>query len=393
MNQLVDCIKHPIMQKNLETHRIYNRDSFFGYGMSFHQEPISPSLPNHKLVYPRIEIEPDSPSVDAGLETNQRVVAVNNKYVNEHFHSLDDVAQEIEESYYDKHFTDITVMSADLWSKIISNPIYVSEIVKISPEPVQAIEKPVRESAMIQEEVEPTRVRLIKLERTSADKQFGFDCKTIKPEMRYVASNVQPNLPAHRAGLRDNDNILEVNGEPIHKLEHEKVIKKIKSRADQVDLLVVSDLDEYYRIVNSYKKEELKVAESPKSSHAEVNIDLRVPNHVHYYEVKRDPDYKGLGISLTPSGVISFIEPNSPSFKAGLKKDQRFVEIDGLNVRNKTNQEISKLIQGKDNLVIGVIDIDEEAHREFEDSNVSKLPSDVIIGSVSSSTGKKIQGI
>ncbi|RMZ94649.1 Na(+) H(+) exchange regulatory cofactor NHE-RF3, partial [Brachionus plicatilis] len=341
----------------------------------------------------RIEIEPDSPSVDAGLETNQRVVAVNNKYVNEKFYTLDDVAQEIEESYYDKHYTDITVMSADLWSKLINSPIHISEIVRVSPETVEAVEKPIVET-IADDQAETTKVRLIKLERTYGDKQFGFDCKTLKPEMRYVASNVQPNLPAHRAGLRNNDNILEVNGEPIHMLEHEKVIKKIKSKDDQVDLLVVSDVNEYYRIVNSTKKEEVVSAESPKSSHAEVNIDLRVPNYVRYYEVKRDPSYKGLGISLTPSGVISSIEASSPAFKAGLKKDQRFVEIDGVNVKNKTNQDISKLIQGKDSLVIGVVDVDEEveeAEKEKEYSSASNLPSEVIIGSISSKTGKKIQ--
>lgn len=390
MNELVSCIKHPKMQTNLETRRLYNRESFFGYGMSFHQEPISPSLPHHKLVYPRIEIEPDSPSVDAGLVTDQRVVAVNNKFVNEQFHTLDDVAQEIEESYYSKNYTDITVMKADLWSKLFNNQIHVSEIVKMSPEPVQAID---RVEIVKTEPIEPTKIRLIRLERTSADKQFGFDCKTIKPEMRYVANNVQPNLPAHRAGLRNNDNILEVNGEPIHNLEHEKVIKKIKSKIDQVDLLVVSDLNEYYRIVNSYKKDTVELTESPKLSHDEVNIDMRIPNNVHYYEVKRDPNYKGFGINLTPSGVISSVEANSPSQKAGLKKDQRFVEIDGVNVRNKTNQDISKLIQGKDKLVIGVINLDEEAQRETYDNFETKLPSQVIVDSISSSTGKKIQGI
>ncbi|CAF0708112.1 unnamed protein product, partial [Brachionus calyciflorus] len=425
MTLLDQNIKHPKLQERIQTYRVYNRESYFGYGMSFHQEPISPSLPTHKLVYPRIELEPDSPSVDAGLTSDQRVVAVNGKLLNADFYTLDDVAQEIEESYYERQFTDITVLSPELWNTFMENPLYINEIIKVEKveksDPKNALaaltsfvihgneekvqQKPVFEVPVITtkeipvDDFDPKKTRLIHLVRNPTDTQFGFDFKTIKPENRYVASNVQPNLPAHRAGLKDNDYILEVNGESILDIEHDAVVKKIRSKPDQVDLLVITDLDEYLSIVNKAKLQKDRLQSRPvEVSGDEVNLDLRIPsNSVKYYTVTVDPNYKGLGISLAPNGVISSIEPKSPSGKAGLRKDQKIVEVDGIDVRDKSNTEIAKIIKSKESLVIGVIDVDSRDSSPSrviptkDDNSGLKSPSQVLLNSVSSATGQKLK--
>jgi len=60
-----------------------------------------------------------------------------------------------------------------------------------------------------------------------------------------VANNVRPDFPADKAGLRDGDYILEVNGESIDNTEHGNVVNKILAQPTQVDLLVVADLNSY----------------------------------------------------------------------------------------------------------------------------------------------------
>ncbi len=56
---------------------------------------------------------------------------------------------------------------------------------------------------------------------------------------------MRPDYPADRAGLRDGDYILEVNGESIDSIEHDSVVSKISAQPTQVDLLVVADLQAY----------------------------------------------------------------------------------------------------------------------------------------------------
>ena len=84
--------------------------------------------------------------------------------------------------------------------------------------------------------------RLCRLTRSNRSDPYGFDFKTLKSEGRHVANNVRPGLPADRAGLRDGDYILEVNGESLEGMEHDAVVNKISKNPNQVDLLVVGDL-------------------------------------------------------------------------------------------------------------------------------------------------------
>ena len=68
------------------------------------------------------------------------------------------------------------------------------------------------------------------------------------------------------------------------------------------------------------------------------------------------PEFNGLGISLAANGVINSVEPNSPAERAGLKKDNKIVEVNGIDVRNLTNKEIAKAIkENEKNLQIGVV--------------------------------------
>lgn len=74
------------------------------------------------------------------------------------------------------------------------------------------------------------------------------------------------------------------------------------------------------------------------------------------HELKLIPEFNGLGISLASNGVINAVEPNSPADRAGLKKDSKIVEVNGVDMKNKTFKEIAKAIkENEKNLQIGVV--------------------------------------
>ncbi len=86
-------------------------------------------------------------------------------------------------------------------------------------------------------------------------------------------------------------------------------------------------------------------------------MDARIPStEITYHRVQLLPGFKGLGISLTPNGIINAIEPNSPSDLAGLKKDYRIILVNNVDVRDKSNKEIARLIKENEaNLVLGIL--------------------------------------
>lgn len=62
--------------------------------------------------------------------------------------------------------------------------------------------------------------------------------------------DVDAGLPAERAGMKEGDRVLAVNGESIEGLDHEQTVRRIRARDDQVTLLVIDPAgDEFYHSV------------------------------------------------------------------------------------------------------------------------------------------------
>lgn len=121
---------NPKLEDKLRTYSLYKSQHYFGYGIAFHTESIPATLPSHKLVYPLVEIEPSSPADESGMRNGQRVVAVNGGFVNKEFRTLEDVVQAIEDSYYTRNFTDITVIDPELWHDCMENPNLAAELAR-----------------------------------------------------------------------------------------------------------------------------------------------------------------------------------------------------------------------------------------------------------------------
>jgi len=214
---------------------------------------------------------------------------------------------------------------------------------------------------------------------------------------------VREGLPAAQAGLIEGDYILEVNGESVDGVEHDLVVNKISAHATMVDLLAVNDMASY----NVYRQQ-MKRPERAE----QVAIELSKEGEVTHHKLSQVPGFKGLGISLNTSAIISSIDAGSPADRAGLRKDMKIVEVNGKNVQSKTYKEIAKAIkENEKNLTIGVIDM--APHREHVEQvgsvdEIRAAMNKVIDGgeampvvvaselagsqSLSSKTGEKISG-
>jgi predicted metalloprotease with PDZ domain len=89
--------------------------------------------------------------------------------------------------------------------------------------------------------------------------------------------------------------------------------------------------------------------------------------------------YKGLGLHLSTNGTISYIEPMSPAYVAGLKKGAKIIEINDVVVKDMQLQEIAKVIKENiNNLLIGVQLSDSKSlNQSFVDHEEAEVESEV----------------
>ncbi|XP_014877315.1 Na(+)/H(+) exchange regulatory cofactor NHE-RF2 [Poecilia latipinna] len=111
-------------------------------------------------------------------------------------------------------------------------------------------------------ELLPRLCRLVKEENG-----YCFNLQSDKKKGGQFVRSVDPNSPADRAGLRTGDRIVEVNGVNTKGLRHSEVVALIRSRGDEVSLLVVDqETDELFR----------RLGITPTTAHTkEVYVDER----------------------------------------------------------------------------------------------------------------------
>ncbi|XP_010719754.1 Na(+)/H(+) exchange regulatory cofactor NHE-RF3-like [Meleagris gallopavo] len=182
-----------------------------------------------------------------------------------------------------------------------------------------------------------------------SNKSYGFFLRVEKDTAGHLIRNVEKNSPAEKAGLKDGDRVLRVNGVFVDKEEHTKVVEIVKNSGNSVVFLVLDEA--------SYKKaekeganlEELgqKVSKGKKKQQQSTwpianGAITAVPQPRLYYLVKEE---KGYGFSLkTTEGqkglFIVDLASQGAAAKAGVQNKDRLIEINGKNVENDTHEEV-----------------------------------------------------
>lgn len=127
-----DNIDRPRIKKYLTTYSLKKTDDFDGFGLIFLTEKITPSQPEHKLVFAHLNVDPSSPAELAGIKLGQRLVAVNSLFLNKDLKTLEEAVAAIETSYLTKETTKITVIEPEFWIECLNNPNLAAAIAEIT---------------------------------------------------------------------------------------------------------------------------------------------------------------------------------------------------------------------------------------------------------------------
>lgn len=67
-----------------------------------------------------------------------------------------------------------------------------------------------------------------------------------------IVKDIDSGSPAEKAGLKNNDLVVAVNGESVESLDHDSVVEMIKKGGDQTSLLVVDkETENIYKMVSN----------------------------------------------------------------------------------------------------------------------------------------------
>nr|XP_033796981.1 Na(+)/H(+) exchange regulatory cofactor NHE-RF3 [Geotrypetes seraphini]XP_033796982.1 Na(+)/H(+) exchange regulatory cofactor NHE-RF3 [Geotrypetes seraphini] len=165
---------------------------------------------------------------------------------------------------------------------------------------------------------------------------YGFSLKTIQGIKGIFLSNLVPNGAAVKAGVQENDRIIEVNGENVENGTHEQIANKVKNSGDRVlFLLADKDTEEYYH------KKKLKL-------NMETATLKLLPLNPRIVELKKGSD--GYGFYLREEHYrkghfIKNIETGSPAEKAGLKDNDRVLAVNGESVEELQHEGVVEKIR------------------------------------------------
>nr|XP_020666644.1 Na(+)/H(+) exchange regulatory cofactor NHE-RF3 [Pogona vitticeps]XP_020666653.1 Na(+)/H(+) exchange regulatory cofactor NHE-RF3 [Pogona vitticeps] len=216
--------------------------------------------------------------------------------------------------------------------------------------------------------------RECKLIREDKEK-YGFCLRVEKFKAGHIIRKVEKDSPAEKAGLRDGDRVLWVNGVFVDNEDHGKVTDLVMNSAGPVVFLVL-DEDSY----KSAQKEGVnfeKLGQKTQTQQAEhpAPVTNGVPGPVPQprlcYIVKEQNSY---GFSLkTTAGekglYIIDVSLQGPAAKAGVKPNDRLIEINGENVENDTHEEVVEKVKKSGNKVMFLLS-DKESDQYYNGQNI-----------------------
>uniref|UniRef100_G3PG38 Na(+)/H(+) exchange regulatory cofactor NHE-RF n=1 Tax=Gasterosteus aculeatus TaxID=69293 RepID=G3PG38_GASAC len=236
---------------------------------------------------------------------------------------------------------------------------------------------------------------------TKAEDGYGFHLHGEKGKSGQYIRKVESGSPAEAAGLRAGDRVVAVNGVNVEKETHHQVVQRIKAVDNETRLLVVDQEthDSLRRHPPSSSPSSPPASPSPPPP-SDPSPPAKEPRKVLQSKGHKDTLHNvystspwkqtspGLVIELAPrlchltrSGAgygfnlhsdrsrpgqyIRSLDPGSPADHAGLRPQDRLVEVNGVNIEGMRHAEVVAFIK-KGGDATWLLVVDPETDEEFK---------------------------
>uniref|UniRef100_A0A3Q0QNK7 PDZ domain containing 1 n=1 Tax=Amphilophus citrinellus TaxID=61819 RepID=A0A3Q0QNK7_AMPCI len=194
---------------------------------------------------------------------------------------------------------------------------------------------------------------------------FGFYLRLEGGEEGHLIRSLEMGGPAERAGMKDGDRILRVNGTFVDERPHSEVVDLVKSSGTSVTFHI---LDE-----SSYKRAKAQGVNlsDPASRPVANGVEKHSLKPKLCYLVKSS---SGFGFSIhSVNGeeglFMTDVIPGGVADRAGIKLNDRLVEVNGENVENSTHDVVvGKIRLAGSNIMLLLVD--EETDKFYQKKQV-----------------------
>ncbi|XP_040854289.1 Na(+)/H(+) exchange regulatory cofactor NHE-RF3 isoform X1 [Ochotona curzoniae] len=200
---------------------------------------------------------------------------------------------------------------------------------------------------------------------------YGFFLRIEKDTEGHLVRVIEKGSPAEKAGLRDGDRVLRINGVFVDKEEHMQVVDLVRKSGNSVTLLVL-DGDSYEDAMK--KKVDLKEL-GQSQEQPRVNDEKPGPVMNGSVDTWRQPrlcylvkEGNSYGFSLTTvqgkKGVyMTDIIPQGVAMKAGVLAGDHLIEVNGENVEDASHEEVVEKVKKSGNRIMFLlVDKDTDKH-------------------------------
>ncbi|XP_054829213.1 Na(+)/H(+) exchange regulatory cofactor NHE-RF3 isoform X2 [Eublepharis macularius] len=301
-----------------------------------------------------IDISPQGPAAKAGVQPNDRLIEINGENVENDTH--EEVVEKVRKSGNQVIFL-LSNKETDWYYSRQNMPLK-------------------RETASLK--FLPHKPQTIELKK--GNNGYGFCLRMEQNGKGHLMKDIDSGSPAAKAGLKENDILVAVNGEWVEALDHNSVVEKIKESGEQTTLLMMDEeTDTMYKMAQISPCLSCHKASVPSLSEAEVPA-------YHTEQERHQPRLcnlvkgpNGFGFHLNaikglPGQFIKEVQKGGAADIAGLKDDDMLIEVNGVNVENEEYENVVARIRDGSNTMTLLV-CAEKACQHFRSKDLSAAAS------------------
>uniref|UniRef100_A0A803YAA5 PDZ domain-containing protein n=1 Tax=Meleagris gallopavo TaxID=9103 RepID=A0A803YAA5_MELGA len=217
----------------------------------------------------------------------------------------------------------------------------------------------------------PLKPKLIELQK--GKNGYGFYLRMEQNTGDHVIKDVDSKSPAAKAGLKNDDILVAVNGERVDALDHESVVGKIKQSEEKTTLLVVDkETDAMYKLPLNIHI----FVQNPAPVKAEERVELHTEQKVNHKprvcKMVKGPSGFGFNLNMVknkPGLFINEVQRHGPADVAGVENNDVLVEVNGVNVINEPYDNVVARIKESGDTVTLLV-CSKDAYKYFQEQNI-----------------------
>ncbi|XP_034060160.1 PDZ domain containing 3b isoform X2 [Gymnodraco acuticeps] len=211
----------------------------------------------------------------------------------------------------------------------------------------------------------PHRARRLHL--VSEADTYGFLLRLEKAasgRKSHVLRAMESGSPAEKAGMKDGELLLEVNGEAVESLKHEEIV----DRLGLSPLLFCEDA-----AVEREKESSVSASAAEQAPQKEMDDSCKL----RYCSVRKGPLGFGFNLDSVPQGPGTFISQmafGGSGQRAGLCVGDVVMEVDGQNVEDKSLEDVIMLVKEGGHFISLLVMYKTNMRREQTDTPTRDIP-------------------